>query len=163
MVSSAYPSLALRIGTVGGLADLERVQMAVLPPHGGLDHPVDAAEGVGRRDEHLAPYRRVVDVPQRDPHLQHRIAGLRHAAETADREPAEIGEPGRVVRLVNHHDTEDTERRDRDRDVGLDRSLQHFHLQFAKPVEHIHGRDRVEGGSVEVAERAGTLDVSPAS
>src|SRR5712675_437770 len=43
-------------------------------------------------------------------------------------------------------DTEDTERRDRDRDVGLDCSLQHFHLQFAKPVEHIHGRDRVEGG-----------------
>ena len=38
--------------------------MAVLPPHGGLHHPVDAAEGVGRRDENLAPYRRVVDIPQ---------------------------------------------------------------------------------------------------
>src|SRR5207342_1925923 len=39
----------LRIGTVGSLADLERVQMAVLPSHGGLDYPVDPAEGVGRR------------------------------------------------------------------------------------------------------------------
>src|SRR6185437_7485633 len=48
-----------------------------------------------------------------------------HVGEAANRPPSEIGEPGRVVRLVNHCYADHVQRRHRDRDVGLDRSPQH--------------------------------------
>jgi len=107
---------------------------------------VDPAERVSRRDEHLPPHRRGVDVAQRDPHLQHRVAGLGQAAQAADREAAETGELRRLIGLADHDDTEDAECRDGDRHVHVDRPAQYLHLLLAELVEPIAARDLLEGG-----------------
>ena len=54
----------------------ELVQVRVMPAHGRLDHRMHPVEGVPRRDEHPPPHRRVGNLGEGDPHLQHGLACL---------------------------------------------------------------------------------------
>jgi hypothetical protein len=78
---------------------------------------MDPVQGAASRDHHLPPGRRAVHAGERNPHLEHWIAWLCHAADTADRMPAQIGESGGTGLAVEDHDTENVESGHRDRDV----------------------------------------------
>jgi hypothetical protein len=73
----------IRVGDpISSTADLERVKMTVLPPHGDLDDVVELRERAVTGNEQSSPYLRL-EVVQRDFQLDH---GLR----------------SRILRLVAH-------------------------------------------------------------
>src|SRR6185295_18795804 len=103
--------------------DPEHVEVGILPPHDHLDGVVYPVEGVASGYHQLPPHRRVVDPGDRNPHLEHWIAWLGHAADTADRILAQVGEPGGLG-LAQDRDAEDVEGGHRDRDVCRDHAPQ---------------------------------------
>lgn len=105
-------------------------------------------EGVASGYHQLPPHRRVVDPGDRNPHLEHWIAWLGHAADTADRILAQVGEPGGPG-LAEDHDAEDVEGGHRDRDVCRDHASQRVVLDGVEAAQHVSCLDCVVGDVVK--------------